>query len=223
MSSLVKSLFPVVVPRQEAEGPFSSLKTMTLFDNLPSLQLCSLLHGTWLFESSRKDLTAPFLLPRSQMHFWELLCEFWIVILGTLGFLPGPKPRQLTDTLPHIPWARIPSTLRKAPISQPQPARNRYLKLGPVHGHARATGAAEPSEVVLGISPPDGLLQIPVHLNVAVRGGDGRFRARCTPASVRARPEEQGAGSQESGGFRSAISEWAAPGMPCGHPSPSPS
>lgn len=121
MSSLVKSLFPVVVPRQEAEGPFSSLKTMTLFDNLPSLQLCSLLHGTWLFESSRKDLTAPFLLPRSQMHFWELLCEFWIVILGTLGFLPGPKPRQLTDTLPHIPWARIPSTLRKAPISQPQP------------------------------------------------------------------------------------------------------
>ena len=114
MSSLVKSLFPVVVPRQEAEGPFSSLKTMTLFDNLPSLQLCSLLHGTWLFESSRKDLTAPFLLPRSQMHFWELLCEFWIVILGTLGFLPGPKPRQLTDTLPHIPWARIPSTLRKA-------------------------------------------------------------------------------------------------------------
>lgn len=48
------------------------------------------------------------------------------------------------------------------PISQPQPARNRYLKLGPVHGHARPMGASPPAQVLLVAGCLDALMQVSV-------------------------------------------------------------
>lgn len=72
---------------------------------------------------------------------------------------------------------KAPSSLLRLSFRSPT---HPYLKLGPIHGHARAAGAAEPSEVVLGVGPPDDLLQLPVHMDIAVHRETGQWGARCT-------------------------------------------
>lgn len=88
--------------------------------------------------------------------------KVWVPLLvGTRGAV-----RQGSCPLRSLPG------FSKLPFPIPTPP---HLKLGPVHGHAGAAGAAEPPEVILGICPPDGLLQLPVHVDIAVCGGDGEL------------------------------------------------
>lgn len=89
-----------------------------------------------------------------------------------LGGQPGPSRP------PHPPTSQTPASRHSArvspvgayPISQPQPARNTYLKLGPVHGHARPMGAAPPAQVLLAAGCLDALMQ-----------GLGGVRGTCAP------------------------------------------
>ena len=150
--------------------------------------------------------------PPSQQHWsalpplpsWTVSPSWWWCA-GGLGSTPGG--RQGSSQAGGLP-PEAPSSCFRFPFPIPT---HPHLKLGPIHGHARAAGAAEPSEVFLGVGPPDGLLQLPVHLNIAVHGGDGEVQGKMhhgpVSASVRARAcsGDQGAGVPprwESGCFQ---------------------
>lgn len=101
--------------------------------------------------------------------------SFLAVVWGRSGFHSWGwrevKPRGVS-------WQDPPNLLR---ISLCHPAHS-HLELRPVHRHSRATGAAEPPEVLLGIGSPDGLLQFSVDMGVAVQeraiGFPSRSRSR---------------------------------------------
>lgn len=85
---------------------------------------------------------------------------------SVLSCVSGPGSTPASTEHPCLS-ARPPAGPPAPPGAQP------HLKLGPVHGHPGAAGAAEPPEILLRVREADGLLQLPVHVGVAAGRGAG--------------------------------------------------